>query len=94
MSAYPPLLCKNCKYVTPSPMSEEPELSRCSFGHPLSLVTGNPIPVKDLPYAAVERHRAGRCGPAGSAYLPIVDSIPFITREETQELLAGDPSHV
>jgi len=89
------LLCKNCKYLTPSQANPtDPEMSRCTFERPLSLVTGKPKPTQDLPFCDMDRRASGRCGPMAANYLPIVDSIPPITREETQELLAGDPRNV
>ena len=92
----PLLLCKNCKYLTPSEANpKDPELSRCTFERPISLVTGYPKPTQDLAYCDTDRRSSGRCGPLAANYLPAYpESIPFITRDETQELLAGDPKHV
>ena len=96
MSVHSPLLCKNCKYLTPSEASpKDPEMSRCTFERSISLVTGLPTQTQDLPFCDMDRRSSGRCGPLAANYLPIdPDSIPFITRDETQELLAGDPKHV
>lgn len=96
MSVQSPLLCKNCKYLTPSQANpSDPEMSRCTFERPISLVTGLPKQTQDLPFCDMDRRSSGRCGPLAANYLPADPaSIPFITPEETQELLAGDPKHV
>jgi hypothetical protein len=100
MSVHSPLLCKNCKYLTPSEASpKDPEMSRCTFERPISLVTGLPKQTQDLPFCDMDRRSSGRCGPLAANYLPLPinddpESIIPLTVEETQELLAGDPRNV
>ena len=96
----PLLLCKNCKNLTPSEANpKDPEMSRCTFERPISLVTGFPKPTQDLAFCDMDRRSSGRCGPLAANYLPLPinddpESIIPLTVEETQELLAGDPRHV
>ena len=58
-------LCKDCIYCLPSPNHEPPNhynYARCTFNRGISLVTGDPVPMSDLPYCDQSRRTTGICG--------------------------------
>jgi hypothetical protein len=85
-------LCKNCKHWLLSEASpNDLMLSRCGYERPISLVTGDLIPILDLPFATHERKLSGRCTPLGDHYEELTPT--QFTVEEEAELLAGDIRH-
>ena len=88
----PANLCITCAHYEPHPDSKDPELGLCQRIPPkISLVTGLPVqPISN--FANIERLHHNECGVDGRCYLPL--AIPFATKEQLRELLAGDPKHV
>ena len=85
-------LCINCTHWLRSEVApHNTNLSRCAWERPISLVTGDLVPIDALPYADHERKPSGRCTPLGEHYEE--STPPQFTLEETQELLAGDIRH-
>lgn len=85
--------CINCRYCVPSEAApNDLELSRCSYEHPISLVTGQLKSISELPFCATERLSSSpeKCTFRGDHFESIL--ISFITKEETQELLQGAPN--
>jgi hypothetical protein len=84
-------LCINCKHWLLSEASpKDLMMSRCGYERPITPVTGQLLPILDLPFASHERKATGRCTPLGEHY---EESTPTLTVEETQELLQGDIRH-
>ena len=85
-------LCINCKHWERNENApHNTSLSKCGFERPISLVTGDPAPNDALPYADHERRVSGRCGILGTNYEE--STLPILTVEEEEELLAGDIRH-
>jgi hypothetical protein len=85
-------ICINCTHWLRSEVApHNTNLSRCAWDRPISLVTGDPVPIDALPYADHERRVSGRCGLLGTNYE--FSTLPILTVEEEAELLAGDIRH-
>ena len=85
-------LCKNCKnWERNENAPHNTSLSKCGFERPISLVTGDLVPIDTLPYADHERRVSGRCGLLGVNYDE--STPPTYSVEEEAELLAGDIRH-
>ena len=84
-------LCKNCIHMLLSEAAPHNlELSRCGYERPISLVSGEPKAIPELPFAEHERRAHGNCKPTGDHYAPIPSPLSV---EEEAELLAGDIRH-
>ena len=85
-------LCINCKHwLRSEAIPQDPDFSRCAYNRPISLVTGDLVPIDTLPYADHERRVSGRCGLLGVNYEE--STPPTYSVEEEAELLAGDIRH-
>lgn len=58
-------LCKTCIYFLLSEGISNLELGHCGYQRPLSPVTGDPLPIPDLPYCTSMRRANGMCGVMG-----------------------------
>ena len=85
-------LCINCKHWERNENAPHtPSVSKCGFDRPISLVTGDLVPIDTLPYADQERRVNGRCGLLGVNFEQ--STPPQYTLEEEADLLAGDIRH-
>jgi len=61
--------CINCKHFLLSEGApNKPELGRCAYKRPISMVTGLPAPTDNLPFAGVARKDVNTCGEHAGLY--------------------------
>jgi hypothetical protein len=71
MKVFTMKFCINCKHFLLSEGApNKPELGRCAYKRPISMVTGLPSSTDNLPFANVARAAAskGTCGADGNLY--------------------------
>lgn len=69
MKVFTMKFCINCKHFLLSEGAiNKPDLGRCAYKRPVSMVTGLPVSTDNLPFAAVARKDVNACGEHAGLY--------------------------